>query len=288
MVFIKKHPERIQSPQTPTWCPGCGDFGIWTAFKDAAEEASWTNDNTVVVAGIGCHGHIVNFIDLSSVEGLHGRALPVASGIAMANHKLNIVVFTGDGDSMAEGGNHFAHAARRNHDMLVVLHDNAIYGLTTGQTSPRSPLGFVSKSTPKGNIDEPLHPLRMAIASGATFVARAYAGNIPRLKELMLMGARHKGFAVIQVLQPCVTFNKQYTHIFYQKNTYELPSEYDPTDRAAAFAKTLEWGEKQIPVGVFYAVEAPTHEEQLPALQKNSLVGQPTKRDLKEVIAQFL
>jgi 2-oxoglutarate ferredoxin oxidoreductase subunit beta len=288
MALIKKKQERIKSPQTPTWCPGCGDFGIWTAFKDAAEDEQWNNTNTAVVAGIGCHGHIVNFIDLSSVEGLHGRALPVASGIAMANHELNIVVFTGDGDSLAEGGNHFSHAARRNHDMLVVLHDNAIYGLTTGQTSPRSPNGYVSKTTPKGNIDEPLHPLRIAIAAGATFVARAYAGNVPRLKELMIQGARHKGFAIIQVLQPCVTFNKQYTHIFYQKNIYELPPEYDRTDRAAAFAKTLEWGEKRIPVGILYEEKAPTHEDQLPVLAKKPLVKQVVKRDMKKATQAFI
>ncbi len=278
----------MASPQTPTWCPGCGDFGIWTAFKDAAEQEKWSNKNTVVVAGVGCHGHIVNFINLSSFEGLHGRALPVASGIAMTNHKLNIVVFTGDGDSLAEGGNHFAHAARRNHDMLVVLHDNAVYGLTTGQTSPRSPKGYQSKSTPKGNIDEPLHPLRMALAAGATFVARAYAGDVPRLKELMIEGAKHKGFAIIQVLQPCVTFNKQYTHIFFQKNIYELPKEFDRTDRTAAFAKTLEWGEKQIPVGIFYEVKTPTHEDQLPVLQKKTLVAQSAdKRNLKALEHHF-
>jgi 2-oxoglutarate ferredoxin oxidoreductase subunit beta len=139
---------------TPTWCPGCGDFGIWTAFQNAASMANWNNTNTVLVAGIGCHGHIVNFMDITSFEGLHGRAIPVASGIKMANHNLNVFVFTGDGDSLSEGGNHFSHAARRNQNLTVIIHDNAIYGLTTGQTSPRSPIGFQSKSTPNGNINE--------------------------------------------------------------------------------------------------------------------------------------
>jgi 2-oxoglutarate ferredoxin oxidoreductase subunit beta len=136
------------------WCPGCGNFGIWTAFKEAAAQEKWNNANTAIVAGIGCHGHINNFIELSSFEGLHGRAIPVATGIKLVNHRLNVVVFTGDGDCLAEGGNHFMHAARRNHDLTVILHDNAIYGLTTGQTSPRSPHGYKSKSTPTGNVDE--------------------------------------------------------------------------------------------------------------------------------------
>lgn len=262
----------------PTWCPGCGDFGIWTAFQNAAREAGWDNTNSVLVAGIGCHGHIVNFMDMTSFEGLHGRAIPVAAGIKMANHKLNVFVFTGDGDNLSEGGNHFVHAARRNHDLAVIIHDNAVYGLTTGQTSPRSPKGYVSKSTPTGNINEPLHPLRMALAAGATFLARAYAGDIPRLMELMIKANDHKGFAVLQVLQPCVTFNKQYTHIFFQKNIYELPPEHDRTSKEAAYAKTLEWGEKRIPVGIFYEVHEPTHESQIAVIEKTPLAKQSIER----------
>ena len=151
----------LHSPNTLTWCSGCGDFGIWSAFMAAAAQAKWNNTNTALVAGIGCHGHIVNFLELTSFEGLHGRAIPVAAGIKLVNHKLNVFVFTGDGDALAEGGNHLIHAARRNQDLTVIIHDNAIYGLTTGQTSPRSPLGFKSKSTPFGNIEEPLQPLRL-------------------------------------------------------------------------------------------------------------------------------
>ncbi len=277
------------TPLTPTWCPGCGDFGIWTAFTEAAAQEGWNNTNSVAVAGIGCHGHIVNFIDLTSFEGLHGRAIPVASGIKMANHRLNVFVFTGDGDFLSEGGNHFIHAARRNQDLTVILHDNAIYGLTTGQTSPRSPKGFVSKSTPSGNIDEPLHPLRIAIAAGATFAARVYAGDIPRVTELMIRANAHKGFSVLQILQPCVTFNKTYTHAFYQKNIYELPASYDRTDKAAAFAKTFEWGEKQIPVGVFYEVEEPSYEEQLLPIQKKTLVQQGVRvRDISSLLKKWM
>ena len=268
----------LETTITPNWCPGCGDFGIWTAFKAAAIRSGWDNTNTALVAGIGCHGHIVNFIELTSFEGLHGRAIPVASGIKMANNRLNVFVFTGDGDSLSEGGNHFLHAARRNQHLTIILHDNAVYGLTTGQTSPRSPKGYTSKSTPNGNINEPLHPLRLALAAGATFLARAYAGDIPRLIELIIRANAHKGFAVLQVLQPCVTFNKLYTHIFYQKNIYELGTAYDRTDKAAAFQKILEWGEKQIPVGIFYEAGEPTHEEQISVIQKKPLLQQSIHR----------
>src|ERR1035437_4745456 len=181
----------------PTWCPGCGDIAIWAAFKNACVARGWDDTNTTLTAGIGCHGHMINYVKITSVEGLHGRALPMATGIKMANSKLNVFVFTGDGDSLAEGGNHFVNTCRRNHDITVILHDNAVYGLTTGQTSPRSPHGYKSKSTPFGNIDEPISPVTLAIASGATFVAREYASHIPQLAELFAKANAHKGTAII-------------------------------------------------------------------------------------------
>jgi len=153
----------LDTPNKCNWCPGCGNFGIWAAFKMAAEKASWDTTNTAITAGIGCHGHIVNFVRVNSFEALHGRSIPVACGIKMSNNRLNVFAFTGDGDCLAEGGNHFIHAARRNQDITVILHDNAIYGLTTGQTSPRSPQGYKSKSTPQGVTDQPIHPLQLAI-----------------------------------------------------------------------------------------------------------------------------
>ena len=258
----------LNTPIFPTWCPGCGNFGIWGAFKDAAVRAGWDNSNSVLVAGIGCHGHIINFTKISSFEGLHGRALPVAEGIKLVNPRLNTFVFTGDGDCLGEGGNHFMHACRRNHDLTVIVHDNALYALTTGQTSPVSQHGFVSKSTPQGNPDNPVSPVTLAIASGATFVARGFAGDLPGLSELIIKANAHKGFAVIDVLQPCVTFNTVCTHQFYQANTYQLGSNPDATDRSVAFTKSLEWGEKQIPLGIFYQVEKPTYESQLPQLKE--------------------
>ncbi|MEK7624726.1 MAG: thiamine pyrophosphate-dependent enzyme [Patescibacteria group bacterium] len=273
-----KTTEELLTPVSCNWCTGCGNFGIWTAFKKAAVEKDWNNYNTALVAGIGCHGHILNFLNLTSFEGLHGRAIPVASGLKLANHKLNVFVFTGDGDCLSEGGNHFIHAARRNQNITVILHDNAVYGLTTGQTSPRSPKGYVSKSTPFGNIEEPLSPLPLALSAGATFVARAYEGDIEHLKEMIIRANAHHGFSVIQVLQPCVTFNHVYTHIFYQQNIYKLGREHNISDKSAAFAKAFEWGLNKIPVGVIYESGQPSYEELTPLLKTGTLVSRKSKK----------
>jgi 2-oxoglutarate/2-oxoacid ferredoxin oxidoreductase subunit beta len=278
----------LQTPCFPTWCPGCGDYAIWAAFKNAAVSQGWDNTNSVLVAGIGCHGHIVNFTKITSFEGLHGRPIPVATGVKLANNRLNVFVSTGDGDCLGEGGNHFIHACRRNHDLTIMLHDNAIYGLTTGQTSPTSPHDFKTKSTPLGNPDEPLNPLALAIASGATFVARAYAGNIPKLTEIIIKANEHKGISVIDILQPCVTFNKTCTHAFFQENTYYLDESHDVTNKEQAFKKSLEWGEKQIPLGIFYQAEKASYESQLPQIAEKPLIeSSPVRKDISDLLTKF-
>ncbi len=274
---------------SPNWCPGCGDLAIWGAFKSACVSEGWDSTNTALVAGIGCHGHLLNFTKLVSFEGLHGRAIPLAFGLKMSNHRLNVFVFTGDGDCLSEGGNHFIHACRRNPNLKIFIHDNAIYGLTTGQTSPTSPLGFKSKSTPEGNADFPLNPLALAIASGATFVARGYAGDIPGLSALMIKAQQHQGLAVVDILQPCVTFNKEYTHTFYRENTYQLDGSYQPTDKIAAFQKAQEWGLKSIPLGIFYAVDSPTYESRFPQIAATPLVDHsPDRPDLSGLFRKFV
>ncbi|MFZ5424586.1 MAG: thiamine pyrophosphate-dependent enzyme [Patescibacteria group bacterium] len=284
----EENKKNLKTPNKPNWCPGCGDLAIWTAFKNAAAEKDWNNHNTAFVAGVGCHGHMVNFVRLTALEGLHGRALPVASGLKMANSDLNVFVFSGDGDGLAEGGNHFLHTARRNHDLTMLLHDNAVYGLTTGQTSPRSPKGYISKSTPDGSFEEPLHPLTLAIAVGASFVARAYSGDIEYLTKLIIEANEHKGFALIDILQPCVTFNKMYSHIFYQRNTYYLDENYDFTNKMAALEKSMEWEENRIPLGVFYKVDAPSYESQIPQIKDTALVKQNmSKRDISELLEKL-
>ncbi|MFA6105142.1 MAG: thiamine pyrophosphate-dependent enzyme [Patescibacteria group bacterium] len=280
--------DRFLTPNVCNWCTGCGNFGIWYSFKKAAEAENWSDGNTVIVAGIGCHGHIINFTKITAFEGLHGRAIPVASGIKFANHNLNVMVFTGDGDCLSEGGNHFIHAARRNQNITVILHDNAIYGLTTGQTSSRSSKGYVSKSTPDGKIEEPLNPMMLALSAGATFVARSYAGDIEHTAELMARAAKHKGFALLDILQPCVTFNHEYTHIFYQKNTYKLDNKYKTNNLYSAMEKCSEWGEKNIPVGVFYESDAPCYEDQLEVLKNETLVKRSVpKRDISKIFDKY-
>jgi 2-oxoglutarate/2-oxoacid ferredoxin oxidoreductase subunit beta len=279
----------LTTPCSPTWCAGCGDLAIWGAFKNAAIANGWDNTNTALVAGIGCHGHLLNFTKITSMETLHGRPIPVATGVKLANHHLNVFVFTGDGDCLAEGGNHFLHACRRNHDIKIFIHDNAIYGLTTGQTSPTSPHNYTSKSTPAGNPDYPLNPLALAISAGATFVARAYAGDIPALSQLMAKAAAHKGVAIIDILQPCVTWNKDYTHTYYRDNTYYLGSDHDATNQELAFKKALEWGEKRIPLGIFYQIQKPSYESQLPQLQGEPLVSSnPERKNLDELFKDFI
>jgi 2-oxoglutarate ferredoxin oxidoreductase subunit beta len=278
----------LKTPCSPTWCPGCGNLNIWGAFRQAALKEKWDNSNTVLVAGIGCHGHILNFIQLTSFEGLHGRALPVATGIKLANRKLNVFVFTGDGDCFGEGGNHFMHSCRRNHDLTVLLHDNSLYALTTGQTSPLSPKGFKTKSTPAGNPDQPVNPLTLAIASGATFVARAYAGDMPKLTELIIEANNHKGFSVIDILQPCITFNKNFTHTFYQENTYYLGQDYDPSDKEAAFIKSQEFDLKKIPLGVFYRSDKSSYEDEIFKNSKIDLTEYaPVRKDMDALFKKY-
>lgn len=262
----------LTTPCAQNWCPGCGDIAIWAAFKTAVIRQGWDNTNTALVAGIGCHGHLLNFTKLTSFQGLHGRALPVAAGIKMANHNLNVFALTGDGDCLSEGGNHFIHACKRNHDITILIPDNSVYGLTTGQTSPTSPHGYKSKSTPEGNLENPLHPMALAIAAGATFVARGYASNIPQLTDLIIKAQQHKGVAVLDILQPCVTWNKIYTHAYFQENIYYLDASWDSTNKKAAFEKCLEWGPKQIPLGVFYQVNEPTYESQIPQIVEKPMI----------------
>ncbi len=225
---------------------------------------------------------------MTSFEGLHGRALPVATGIKLVNNRLNVFVFTGDGDSLAEGGNHFMHAARRNHDVKVFLHDNAIYGLTTGQTSPMTPIGFKSKSTPEGNWDDPVSPMTIAIAAGASFVARGFAGDIPQMTDLFIKTAQHKGFALFDILQPCVTFNKEYSYAFYRENTYYLGPEHDVTNRGEAFKRSIEWGPKKIALGVLYQSDHPSFESHIPQIADKPLIeNSPVRKNLEELFKKY-
>lgn len=259
----------------PTWCPGCGDFGIWMALKNALAELGIGPDEALLIYGIGCHGNMSAWVRSYGIVGLHGRTLPMAQGAKLANHTVPVIVISGDGDGLGEGGNHFIHAAKRNPDITVLIHDNQVYALTTGQASPTAKQGFKTKSTPDGVVDEPVNPLTLAIVSGATFVARGFAGDMPGLTKLIAAAVKHKGFSVVDILQPCVTFNHVHTYQWYRSRLYELSSGgYTPTNKLAAIEKALEWGDK-IPVGIFYQELTSTNEDREPALAAGPLAGQP-------------
>ena len=255
-----------QTSYFPTWCPGCGNFGIWGSLKDALVKMEWKPDEFCVVYGIGCSGNMNDFIKAYGFHSLHGRAIPNAVGIRLANHKLPVVVVGGDGDLLGEGGNHFMHACRGNYDITVMVHNNQVYGLTTGQNSPTSLKGTRAKSTPEGIIEDPLNPTALAITQGATFVGQGFAGDIPHLTNLMQQAIQHKGFSVVNVYQPCVTFNKLNTYAWFRQRVYKLEEAgHDKTDKIAAIVKSLENIEK-IPIGVLYQIDKPTYEESIPQL----------------------
>ncbi len=259
------------------------------ALRDALAKLGIGPDDGLVVYGVGCHANMYDWMNIYSFEGLHGRTLPIAQGAKLANHTLPVIAISGDGDCLGEGGNHFIHAAKRNPDITVIIHDNQVYGLTTGQASPTAKPGFKTKSTPEGVVDEPVNPLTLALVSGATFVARGFAGDMPGLAKLLEEAISHKGFSVVDVLQPCVTFDKVHTYQWYRSRLYRLSEEdYKPTDRIMAIGKALEWGDK-IPTGVFYKEDKPTSESREPALAKSTLNSLPLDIDnLQELLEEFI
>jgi 2-oxoglutarate ferredoxin oxidoreductase subunit beta len=259
--------------QTPAWCPGCGNFGILKAFKDAVIELGLEPHQFMIVSGIGQAGKFPHYLKCNTFNGLHGRTLPVATGIRLANHNMPVVAVAGDGDCYGEGGNHLVHAMRRNIGVKLFVHDNQVYGLTKGQASPTTSEGTVTKNAPFGVFSEQLNPMALAVALDCSFVARGFSGEQDHLKFLMKEAFSHKGFALVDILQPCVSFNKVNTFEWYRQRTYHLESEYDPTDRVKAFAKSLEWGDR-IPIGIMYRNNRPSLEERIPVIQDMTLVKQ--------------
>jgi 2-oxoglutarate ferredoxin oxidoreductase subunit beta len=259
--------------QAPAWCPGCGNFGILNTIKKTFADLDIEPQQVVMVSGIGQAAKLPHYTKCNTFNGLHGRALPVATGIALANHELLTIVETGDGDCYAEGGNHFVHAIRRNINVKLFVHDNQIYGLTKGQASPTSEEGMVTKLQPFGVLTGQENPLALAIALDCSFVARGFAGDMDFLQHLMTEAIRHKGFVLIDILQPCVTFNRVNTFKWYRERVYHLEDGYDPADRESAFRRAREWGEK-IPTGIFYRNERPLFEDRVPVIRETPLVKQ--------------
>lgn len=269
--------KELNTPYVPTWCLGCGDYGILHAWKKAVAMLELDPEQIALVSGIGCSSKIAQYVNTYRIETLHGRTLPVATGVKLANHRLTVIAEGGDGDGTGLGMGHFVHTARRNLDITYFIHNNQIYGLTKGQTSPTSDLGSVTKFTPlpKGNVEQPINIVQTALQVGATFVARSTAAD-PNLAAVMAKAITHKGFAVVDILQPCVSFNHVNTYQWYKERIYradQLP-DYDPADYAQASAIAGQWGDK-IPVGVIYRSERMTFEESLPQLAAGSLLEQP-------------
>ncbi len=259
----------------PTWCPGCGDFGVVAGIEMALKRLAIPSHNVVIVSGIGCSSNLPHFLSSYGFHGIHGRSMPVAEGIRWANHGLTVIGTGGDGDGFGIGVGHFIHTMRRNVDITYVTMDNEIYGLTTGQASPTSTMGHRTKSTPNGVIENPIDPIALALASGATYVARGFSGDVKHLTDLVAAGIQHKGFALVDVMSPCVTYNKINTFDFFRQRVYKLESAgHDPTDIVTAWERSLEWGDK-IPIGLFYRTDRPTYEDLEEVLHAGPLVKQP-------------
>ncbi len=259
--------------QVPAWCPGCGNFPILKAFKDAMVELGIEPHQVTMVSGIGQASKLPHYTKCNTFNGLHGRTLPVATGLRLANHEMLTIAVAGDGDCYGEGGNHLLHAMRRNINVKLFVHDNQIYGLTKGQASPTTGEGTVTKNMPFGVLSEQLNPLALAVALDCGFAARSFAGDVIHLKGIMKEAVRHKGFALVDILQPCVTFNKTNTYDWYKQRVYPLEAEHDPEDRAAAFTRALEWGDR-IPIGVLYRNRRPPYEDRVPVIAGRPLLRQ--------------
>ena len=273
-----------------TWCPGCGNFGILTSIKKALadlEEDGLDLNKVAIVSGIGCHAKIVDYINVNTFYSIHGRVPPPMTGIKLANPDLTVIGHAGDGDAYGEGIEHLIFSAKRNIDMTFIVHNNRVYGLTTGQFTPTSPPDFKGRSTPKGSPEGPLNPIELIISAGATFVARGYTKNMQHLQSLIKTAVNHKGFSFIDVLQPCFTFFNTYD--YYNERVYEFTSkDHDVSDRKAALVKAGEWaygeGDK-IPIGIFYQVIKPTYEEKL---LEGRIPVQLTPGDIRPILEKHI
>ncbi|HUW67820.1 MAG TPA: 2-oxoacid:ferredoxin oxidoreductase subunit beta [Candidatus Nanoarchaeia archaeon] len=282
-------PADFRNPVKPVWCPSCGNFGILSALRGALADSGSEPHQVMIVSGIGCHGAVVQYVHVNGFHSIHGRTLPIATGIKLANHDLKVIAMSGDGDGYGIGMGHFIHAMRRNLDITYIVHDNKLYSLTTGQTSPTSDKGSATKSTPFGSIEIAVNPLTLALSSGASFIARGFAGDPPHLRKLITEAIKHKGFSLIDVFQPCVTFNKVNTNDFYKERVYKLEDEgYEPVDKAAAYERAVEWNTR-VPIGVIYKEDRATYEDEVVTIQDMPLVKRPVEGvDITKTMEQFM
>lgn len=265
----------LNTKEINTWCPGCPNFGILQSSKEALVDLVNANKiklkDIAIASGVGCHAKIFDYLNLSSFYGIHGRVLPTCFGMSVANPELTVIGFGGDGDTYAEGMSHFVHSCRHNANMTMIVHNNQVFSLTTGQATPTSEKGFIGASTPFGNKEEPLNPLALALVSGASFVARSYALDAVHLKETIKEAILHKGFSYIDVLQPCITFHNALP--YFQKNIYKLEKNRDLEDLEGALKLAQEWDysfdkNKKVSIGIFYKKQKPLFNQERPQLQK--------------------
>jgi len=265
---INLTPRDFKGKSDPDWCPGCGDFGVLNALQRAVAGLGFRPHEILAVSGIGCSSNLPGYFNAYGMHTLHGRSLAMATGAKMANHELKVIVTGGDGDGYGIGGNHFTHTARRNTDLTYIVMNNQIYGLTTGQVSPTSSLGMTTKSTPFGSVEQPINPITSAIMNGATFVARAYSGDVRHLTDLIQQGINHKGFSIIDVFSPCVTFNLVNNHDFFKERVRKLEDDgHDTADWKTACEKAMLFGDT-IYTGVFFEKERATLEQAEPVLRE--------------------
>ncbi|MDI3316648.1 MAG: 2-oxoacid:ferredoxin oxidoreductase subunit beta [Bacillota bacterium] len=274
--------------QRPTWCPGCGDFGILAALREALLQEGIAPHEVILVSGIGCGSKLPDYMRVNGFLTLHGRPLPIATGFRLANPSMRVLVVDGDGDAYGIGGNHWLHTCRRNPGIVHLVENNQIYALTKGQYSPTTEQGTRTTTSPEGAIERPVNPLRTALAAGATFVARGFAGEPKDLARLIREALHHRGYALVDILQPCITYNKVNTYDWYAERIVRLEAEgHDPSDFDAAWERAGEFGER-IPVGILYRTEeVPAYEEKVPGLQRGPLVQRPLD-DLDEAAFEAL
>jgi 2-oxoglutarate ferredoxin oxidoreductase subunit beta len=263
----------------PDWCPGCGDYGVLAAVQKALVELQIPQHEVATISGIGCSSNFPGFIETYGMHTLHGRSIPVATGVKMVNHALTVLVTGGDGDGFGIGCGHFVHAMRRNVDLTYIVMDNQIYGLTTGQTSPTSRLGMKTKSAPFGNVERPVNPVALALAAGATYVARGFSADQKHLTELIKDAIAHQGFSFIDIFSPCITYNHDNTIPWFRPRVKKLEDNpaYDPTDWTAAMEQSQLWGD-EIPIGKFFErTDVPTLHSLEPVLNSGPLVHQSNR-----------
>ncbi len=268
----KDLPHREYASKTKiTWCPGCGDYGVLYALQTALGNLNIPHHKVMISSGIGCSSNLPHFINTYGFHGLHGRSLPFATGVKLANPELTVIATGGDGDGYGIGAGHFVHTCRRNINITYIVMNNQIYGLTTGQVSPTSLYGMRTKTTPTGNLENPVNPISVALAANATFVARGYTGSVDQLISLLQQALQHEGFALVDVISPCVTYNRDNTYTYFEKKIFDLQTEnHDKKNLQQAISQALEW-EERIPTGIFYQIEKPTYDGKDPGTKYGPL-----------------